>query len=797
MIKNYLKVAFRNLQRNKLVSFINIFGLGLSMTIGLMVMIRLQDAFSYDLFHANAARIVRINSKYDKKAGGEQWKMASTPLPLYEKLLENPGSFEKLVSIYPAFRGKASAAGKEMYINGAFTESSFFDVFGFQLAAGSAPGILNKPNTVVISAATAEKFFGSQDAIGKVFAMDNGSSFIVSGVMKPFPGKSHLNYDAYASYSTVAAMEKNKLLPPRLNDWFAFNTSYTYGLLQKGQTAANANNELKNISAALNRINQQGVSAFSVQALASITPGNERLYNDNSGSSWGKFYFEIGIAFIILLAACFNYTNLTTARALTRAKEVGIRKVTGATRGKIFLQYIIESTLLSFLALGFAWVVLAFIIQYAPFNDGYEFISSSFEYNLPIAGWSVAFALFTGLLAGTAPAWILSSFKPVRVLKNLSTAKLFGKISIQKTLIVFQYSLSLTIIIFLFAFYQQFAHLAKVDPGFKRDNILVLPLNGLDENIVSQQLGAVSGVRSVSAVSYLFGGHFNGITNPVWTTSKADAVAVGNVFASANFITDMNIQLLAGNNFPRGGSAAEKYILLNERAAFALGLKDYSKAVGQSVWVNDSLQLEVLGIVKNFNYENAALPVGALAIRNKQNSAAYIFIATEAAAQTAVRERVLAAAKTIAPKQALSVSWLHEDLENGYSQTATLSLLGYIAFMVVAIATLGLTGLVIYTVEVKRKEISMRKILGAERKQIVQLLSTGFVKLLFIAGCIAVPIGYTAGYLFLQNFPNRSGFGVYNAIACFVLLLLIGLVTILTQTWRAASANPVKDLRLE
>jgi putative ABC transport system permease protein len=184
------------------------------------------------------------------------------------------------------------------------------------------------------------------------------------------------------------------------------------------------------------------------------------LIHDNSRSSWSKFYFEIGVCFIILLAACFNYTNLTTARALTRAKEVGIRKVTGARRSQIFVQYVIESVLLAFIALGFAWILLAFIIEYAPFNDGYEFVPSAFRYNLPIVLWSIAFALFTGLLAGVAPASILSSFQPVRVLKNLSTARIFGKISIQKTLIVFQYSLSLVIIIFLFAFYQQFSYLA-------------------------------------------------------------------------------------------------------------------------------------------------------------------------------------------------------------------------------------------------------------------------------------------------------------------------------------------------
>ncbi|HTE12550.1 MAG TPA: FtsX-like permease family protein, partial [Chitinophagaceae bacterium] len=717
--------------------------------------------------------------------------------PIYKKLQTNFSSVDKVVTVYPSFNGKAIADGKEIYLNGAFTESSFLQVFGFSLAAGDPSTALQKPNTIVISKNTADKFFGKQNPIGKLFTMEGGENFIVTGVMNPLPGKSHLNYDVYASYSSVRGMEKNKKLPLRADDWFAFNASYTYVLLKTGFTAATLDNELKTVSAELNRINHDGVSGFKTQSLAKITPGDESLYNDNSRSSWTKFYFEIGIAFIILLAACFNYTNLTTARALTRAKEVGIRKVTGAKRSQIFVQYVIESVLLAFLALGFAWVLLAFIIQYAPFNDGYEFVPSSFHYNTSIAAWSVAFALFTGLLAGTAPAWILSSFQPVRVLKNLSTARIFGKVSIQKALIVFQYSLSLVIIIFLFAFYQQFAHLAAADPGFKKENVLVLPLNGIDEKIAAQQVASVSGVKSVSAMSASFGSHFNGMNMPVWTAAKNDAISINYLYANAAFIKDMQLGLLAGNNFTSDEPAKEKYILLNEQAAFGLGFKDFSKAIGQPIWINDSVKLEIAGIIKNFNYENAGMPVRALAIRNKKDATAYLYITANGRDKPAQQARILQSLKEIAPKQVFTLSWLDEDWENSNSQTATISLLGYIAFMVVAIATLGLTGLVIYTVEVKRKEISVRKILGAEKKQIVRILSTGFIKLLFIAGCIAVPLGYTAGYLFLQNFANRSGFGVVTALLCFVFLLIIGLLTIISQTWRAASANPVKDMRME
>jgi putative ABC transport system permease protein len=796
MIKSYLKVALRNLQKNKLVSFINIFGLGLSMSVGLMIMIRLQDALSYDRFHPHAERIFRITSNYHKKKG-EFWKMATTPLPIYQRLQTNFSSIDKIVNIYPAFNGKAVCEGKEIYINGAFTESSFFQVFGFHLLTGNPFTVLQNPNTIVINQTTAEKFFGRQNPIGKIFTMENGQNFIVSGVLDQIPGKTHLNYDAYASYSSVAAMEKNKWLPERITDWFAFNASYTYVLLKKGYDANSLNNDLKTVSAEINRINDDGISGFAPQSLSSITPGSELLYHDNSGSSWIKFYFEIGVAFIILLAACFNYTNLTTARALTRAKEVGIRKVTGARRSQIFTQYIIESLLLAFLGLAFAWILLGFIIQNAPFNDGYEFIPSSFRYNIQLVFWSIGFALFTGLLAGVAPAWILSSFTPVRVLKNLSTAKIFGKVSIQKTLIVFQYSLSLTIIIFLFAFYQQFAYLAKADPGFKRDNILVIPLNGLDENIAAQQIASVNGVTAVGSMSAEFTQHFNGMTMPVWAKAKADAVSMNYMYANAAFLKEMKFHLLAGNLFSDNNSDKEKHIMLNQQAALEMGFKDYDQAVGLPVWINDSTKLEISGILKNFNYENAGTPVKALAFRNKKNATGYLYVSFENNDKVAATDKVQQALKGIAPKQIFHFSWLDEDLDRNNSQIATISLLGYIAFMVVAIATLGLTGLVIYTVEVKRKEISIRKILGADKRQVVSMLSTGFVKLLLIAGCIAVPLGYAGGYMFMQNFTNRSGFDITTALLCFVFLLAIGMLTIVSQTWQAARSNPASELRME
>ncbi len=324
------------------------------------------------------------------------------------------------------------------------------------------------------------------------------------------------------------------------------------------------------------------------------------------------------------------------------------------------------------------------------------------------------------------------------------------------------------------------------DPGFKRDNVLVVPLNGIDEKIAAQKIMEIPGVRSVSAMSAIVAGHFGGLNSPVWLNNKQEAISLNYYYTDAAFITDMKLDIIAGRNFSSIDADKEQYVLINEQAVKALGIKDYRQAVGRMIWINDSSKLEITGVLKDFKYANAGSPVTPLAFRNKKNTFNYLYLAVDNADKQALSSRVQGIMTGLAPSQSFNTIWLDEQLAKNNSQAATISLLGYLAFMAVAIASLGLLGLVIYTVEVKRKEISIRKIIGAESKQLVRMLSQGFIKLLFIAGFIAMPIGYTAGFLFLQNFSDRINFGAGNALLCFALLLIIGLVTIISQTYKAA-----------
>jgi len=797
MIVSYIKIAFRTLLRNRLVSFINIFGLGLSMSIGMIELVRIQDALSYDHFHPHPDRTYRIISSYHKK-DGQQWSLASTPLPLYAVLRADTAEIDDAVNLYPELNGTATAGGKELNLKGAFTEPAFFKVFGFTLAAGDPLTALEEPNSIVLTKTTAEKFFGAANPMGKVITIKNRGNFIVSGVLAE-TGKSHIDFSAYASSSSIPHLVQTKQLADKSNDWGEY-PAYTYALMKEGSGYTTLKGQINSIAAGINRTDKAGVLSFDMQSITKISPARSDLYNDiGRGEPWSKLWIEIDISLLLLIAACFNYTNLTVARALTRAKEVGVRKINGAMRYQIFLQYVVEACVTAILALGFAWTLFSLIIRFAPFNDGYEMVPSSFRYNTSYFLATLGFALFTGALAGIAPAWILSAFKPLRVLKNLSTAKIFGSVGLQKTLIVFQYSLSLVAIIFLFSFYRQFSFMASADHGFKRDNILIVPLNGIDKDRAANVIAATGGISSVSGLSTTFEGRYQAMRGPGWVDNgQKGAVSLNYFFTDRNFIPSLKIALLAGRNFTADGdSTGERSVIINDKAARLLGFKTPNEALGNRLGVDDSTSLEIIGIAKDFIYESAGRPIEAMAFRNKKGACNYLFVDVGRSDKKAVTGRIAGAWKAIAPSQPFSSSWLDDDLENSNSQRATISLLGYLAFMALSIATLGLLGLVIYSVEIKRKEISIRKVIGASQSQLVRLLSRRFIKLLVIAGAIGLPIGFTLSFLFQMNFVLRPDSGLLPAVLCFVLLFVIGLVTIISQTYAAAMENPAKNLKVE
>jgi putative ABC transport system permease protein len=497
----------------------------------------------------------------------------------------------------------------------------------------------------------------------------------------------------------------------------------------------------------------------------------------------------IGISLIILLSACFNYTNLSVARSLTRAKEVGIRKVVGAFRHQIFTQFILEAMLVSLLSLGMAYILLQFIMEYTGFGSG----SPPDRYMLL---YFLLFSLFAGLLAGTLPAWILSSFQPVRALKNLTTVKLFGSVHLRKSLIVIQFVMSLVIIIFLSVTYRQFSYMTHADYGFRSKNILTIPLQGSSYQLLSHEIGQLNGVERISATSTNLGRDVTGVIEAKMQPAS-EPIQIGYYAVDAHFIENMDLHLLAGHTFPENTSASGQHMIINEKASLALGLENPTEAPGKVLWINDSIQVLIAGVVKDFHYQPLSNPIGPVVFLYFPQAFNYLNVKVNDTHPALLIQHIEQAWKKVNPTEPFAYSWFEDDLYRHHAAWDTVSTLAFLAFVAVSIACLGLLGMVTFTAETRRKEVSIRKVMGAGVWDVVVLLSKSFATLLIVAGLIALPIGYLSGSIFLHNFAYRVDVGAEVLLISIVVLLTIGLLAIVSQTYRVAVANPADTLRNE
>lgn len=794
MLKNYVLISCRALLNNKLFSFINIFGLALSMSVGMIVLIRVVDAFEYDTFHDDAGSIYRVISRVEN-AQGEHWKLASSPLPLKQALCDEGIRSEDITHFYPAIDVTAKDRSREFVVRGVFVDPSFFSIFGFKCQSGSGKKALQSPKRVLLSKVLAEKFFGQQDPTDKAITLGDLGEFEIAGVISKPPAKSHIAYDVFVSMATVPLLEASGLMPKKIDSWDSFEQGYTYIKLSDGITRQSLEGKLDRIAAEINtpssvdKAKNSGSFHFELQPLQAITPGPPDINNDiGRGPSRGSLLAEAGMMIIILLAACFNYTNLSVARSLTRGKEVGIRKLAGAQRWQIFAQYIAEAIIVALLATCLAVAMLGVILEFKPFNDGYEMVPAV-TIGVKLIIVFIGFAAFAGLLAGAVPAWILSSFLPATILRGIGGGKVFGNLSFRKVLMVFQFSLSLIILVFLTTFYRQFDFMAHADPGFNRKNIMLVSAGDHPE-ITAAAFNKLSGVQMTAFTSSRFG---NG-SRVKASRHRMDqqGVAMEQYDCDREWIDMVKLAFMEGTYFQKGSGA----VVVNEKTVTALGFKSSLEAVGAEIYLRDSVKVTISGVVKDFytqGYGNAVQPVIL-----KEGAATLKYIAIEAiAGAPGLAYNLEVQWKRQNPGHSFDYFWLDEQMARDNDQSAEISLLGFLGFMTVTIASLGLLGLVVYTVETRRKEISVRKIIGASVFEIVRLLSGGFVKLIVVSGLIALPAGYFLGNVFLLNFVNRIVIGLPELLLCFIFLLAIGLITILSQTWKASRENPSRNLRSE
>lgn len=787
MFRNYLKIAWRNLWKHKLFSFINVFGIASGLTVCLLAIAHTKGALDYDTFHPNRDRTYRIITDV-VSSGNDVAAFATSPMPLGAALKQQYGFVDetsRVVRTYDEFLGNH----KRLNITSFAVDPGFFRIFGFKLAKGQPATQLN---TVVLTQKTAEKFFGTADPIGQTLHNGNMGNFTVAGVLAEPPTKSHLVFDMLFSLQTYISKHRRAF-----DDWRHYHTGHTYVLLKSGTSADQLNKVLPAVlSRATHGLHFNDIKGYSfrTQRLGQLSPSREDLMYGTYEPSVAGLLAELGVGLITLLLAAFNYINLTLARSLSRAREVGIRKVAGAVRRQLLGQFMAESVVLSLLALVLAFGMLE-LVKPMPFVQ--QWLIGGVRWDWTIWTTFVLFSVVAGLLAGIIPARVLSGFEPAQVLRSQTGLRIIRGLSLRKWLIVAQFTISLVAMIGLLTMIRQMNYMATGDYGFRRERILNLPVNDVPAQRLMNELNQLTGVERVSATSELFGSH--GYMQAVKRT-RSSQDSSGTFIWSVNdgFISTMNLSLLAGKNLPAtNADTSGRRVILNEEAVKVFRLGTPREAVGQSVWLNDSTDVSIVGVVKDFRFTTFTVPIKPLLLRSKPTQYRYINVSVAAGAEAAVLTDIRRVWKQLSPYEPFAGEWYNNFLGQRHAHTSDTDFMGLLIGLAFSIACLGLLGMVTYTTRTRVKEVGIRKVMGAEVSQIVWLLSRDFIKLLFIAAAIALPLGYMVGYAFLFTFAYRVSLGLETIGLCVGVLLVLGSLTIGLRTYRAALANPADSLRSE
>lgn len=804
MFRNYLKIALRNLWKNKGYSAINIFGLAVGIATCLLMLIFVIDELSYDRFHKKADRIYRVDS--DIMFGGNHMVMAVGPDPMGPTLKRDFPQVEQ----YTRFRnygGLQVRKGTENVEerNVIYADSTLFDVFDLQLN-GNPKTALAEPNAVVITEKLAKKYFNTADAVGKTLVINNSENFKVTGVIKNMPHQSHFSFDIYVSLSRAEES--------RQNSWLSNNFT-TYVVLQKGT-------DPKKFEAQLNTFVDKYVGP-QAQEIMNIDPksfkesGNWVRYNLmpltrihlysgkeaelRANGNIQYVYIFSAIAVFILLIACVNFMNLSTARSSKRAKEVGVRKVLGSNRQNLVTQFLSESLLLAtislMIAMALAWLLLPFFNQLS----GKQLSLNFFErpWLLPLL---LLMAIIVGLLAGSYPAFYLSSFKPILVLKGKLTAG-FKSGWLRSALVVFQFAISIFLIVGTVVIQGQLNYIRNKELGYNREQVLILENayslgNGV--KTFRQELLNLPGVQNASISGFLPTGG-NRTDSPLFPNASMDqkhAVSMQNWWIDEAYIPTMDMKMAKGRNFSPQLPTDSSGVIINEAAAKLLGFTDpLNKPLYHISDLEKKVvrQYQIIGVVKDFNFNSLRQTVsplvfflgddrGSITVRIKTDNIKNLL--------GQIEEKW----KAVVPSQPFNYTFMDDAFNNLYAAEQRVGIIS-LSFSVLAIfiACLGLFGLVTFAAEQRTKEIGIRKVLGATVANIVQLLSKDFMKLVLISAVVAFPLAWWVMHQWLQDFAYRIDIGWWVFAIAGLVAALIALATVSFQAVRAALTNPVKNLR--
>lgn len=810
MIRNYLKIALRNLTKNKLYSFINIFGLAIGLTCFLLISLYVLDELSYDRQFKDADRIYRVNS--DIKFGGTEQRMAVSSDPFGATLKKDYAEVEQYVRIYANNSRRFIKKGNEFLVENdcLHADSTLFDVFSLNMLEGNPKTALIAPNTLIVSEKTAKKYFGNTSALGKTLTIGVRESveYTITGVYEDMPINAHFQANMILSLKSINDYNFGNFLSHNFYTYIKLREGVDYKQFEKKFDVVIEKyilpqaKEFMNIKS-MNDFEKAGnYIHYSLTPLLDIHLKSDRIYELSSNSDIQYVYIFSIVALFLLLIACINFMNLSTARSANRAKEVGIRKVMGTQRNGLIMQFMSESVLTSYLAFGLSLVLTILLIP--SFNDiaGKQF-SIKTLFQLQYLPFLFLLPLVVGILAGYYPSFFLSSFRPIEVLKSKLNAN-FKRSNFRNTLVTFQFVTSLVLVISTVIIYQQLNYIQHKNLGFSKDQILVITGTSSlrdNNNVFKEEVKKIAGVKNATFAGFL----------PVANSSRSDnsfsteaVMTAKNAFnmqiwgIDEDYIPTLDMKVLKGRNFSKAFSTDSSAIIINEQAAKLIGFDD---PIGKKLYTrNESNQvvgLTIVGIVKNFHYQSMRETVGPLCFSYSRSAWVTAFKINTNEPQSVIKQ-VEAKWRSLAPEMPFNYHFMNESFDEMYRAEQRIGKVSLIfAVLTVLIACLGLFGLITYIAEQRTKEIGVRKVLGASIWSIVQLLSKDFLKLVCIAFVIATPLAYYAMYSWLKDFVFRIDISIWIFVGAGIITLLIALLTVSYQAIKAALMNPVKSLKTE
>lgn len=797
MINSYFKTSSRSLVRNKLFSAINVIGLAISMSVGLLLIGFLTDLLSYDDFHEKKDRIYRIITT-DQRLGQPAMDLVSGSVKTGKKVKNELPGVEKTTLIRWGFGGDAQIGEAKIPLSGLWADHDFYKVFSFPLLKGNPNTALKEPYTMVLTEKTAKKLFGDTEAFGKSIRFDT-LNYVVTGIMKDIPKLSHLRFEALVSYTTIELQNPGGPDGDFLS-WENIYSNFTYLVLPENGNIQTLQNRLNQFSNEENKKIKKHQISLSLQPLSEVVIGN-RVEN-SIGPTINKIAIWVlsGLVLVVILSACFNYTNLSIARSLRRSREVGIRKVIGALKGHVLGQFIMESVIISLLALVFSFIL--FLILRTQFLSLAPQIGDLITLNLSplLVGYFIAFSIFVGILAGFLPALFFARIKAVQVMKDMASLQLFRRVTMRKALIVVQYTLSLIFITTTIIGYNQYKSFLVFDLGFNTENILNIRMQGNKAEVLKKELAALPAVTDISTSRMVTSlGSKYGMSMKYQT----DSAGIWLNFVDEHYLPIHKHQFLAGSNFrtrPKNGEETE--VIVNEQLLkrFDIAKRVPAKALGEQLITPEGKRLTIVGVVKDFHYGTLEDKIEPLIFRySAEESGGYLNVKINSNDLPATMAHIEEIWKKIDKTHPLEAKFYDDQIEEAYLQFSVMvKVIGFLAFLAICIASMGLFGMVVFTTETKLREISIRKVLGANEFTLVYLLSKGFLFLLILSALVALP----ATYFFFEQvvlikFAYHQPISLAELLIGVVAVMILAFLLIGSQTLKVARSNPAKVLKSE